>query len=105
MIRSIPSHILNPIYYYDFIIYLNAGSATNYLSTITTTPYIFQVSTLNAYTGGTILYNNYIPVDKYQTVYPITLSSIYILTQEAAAVNSLYLNLVVNQASSTVFYL
>jgi len=105
MIKSIPSHILNPIYFYDFIIYMNVGSYANFIPTSSTYPYIFKISTLNAYSGGTVQYNNYIPVDKYQTVYPITLTNIYILTQEAAAINSLFLNLVVNVATTTVYYI
>jgi hypothetical protein len=105
MIKSIPSHILTPNYFYDFIIYFNAGASANLITTVTTTPYIFQVATCNAYSGGSIQYNNYITVDKYQAVYPIVLNNIHILTQEAAAINSLFLNLVLNQATTTVYYL
>lgn len=66
-----------------------------------------QVGTINAYSGGTLQYYDYIPVVNYLNVYPITLNSVYILTREAAAVNSLYVyfNIGVAQSSSNTFFL
>lgn len=104
LIKSIPSHIRNPAFMYEFIIYKNAGASTSLLTTVSSNPYIMQVGTINAYSSGTVQYYDYIPVYKYQNVYPIQLINIYILTKEASAVNSLYINFNVGIASTTVFF-
>lgn len=69
--------------------------------------YIAQVITRNAYSGGSIQYLDYIPVLNYLDVNPIVLNNIYILTREAAAINSLLIDFTINfaQSGSTVFYL
>lgn len=69
--------------------------------------YIAQVITRNAYSGGSIQYLDYIPVLNYLNVNPIVLNNIYILTREAAAINSLLIDFTINfaQSGSTIFYL
>lgn len=107
LIKSIPSHILNPMYFYELIIYKNTGSGSSLISIPSSSSYIMQVKTIDAYSGGSILYFSTIPILKYQTVYPITLNSIYILTREAAAINSLYIDFTMNFAlsSSNIYFL
>ena len=58
--------------------------------------------TLSSYT---IVNEDYILIERYRSVYPITLGHIYILTREAAATNSLFLNFRVNTAGSSYQYL
>lgn len=108
LIKSIPSHIMTPNYYYDFIIYMNTGSGSSLISVPSATNYIIQVGTVNNYNSGGIQYYDYIPVLNYLDRLPITLNYVMFLTQEAAAVNSLLLNFNINFAvnsATTVFYL
>ena len=98
MVKSIPSHIFNPTYYYELIIYKNVGSGSSLISIPSASSYIMQVKTVNAYSSGSILYLNSIPVLNYLNVYPMTLNSIYTLTREAAATNSLYIDFTINFA-------
>jgi len=51
------------------------------LTTPSTSIYIMKIMTRTGYTSGTILFLDSIPMDKYQSVYPISLNSIYILTR------------------------
>jgi hypothetical protein len=81
LIKSISSHILNPAYYYELIIYKNMGSGSSLIIIPSASTYIMQVGTINAYSGGSWQYYDWIPVNNYLNVYPITLSSIYILTR------------------------
>lgn len=46
-----------------------------------------------------------VPVDTYTTIIPVTLNGIYILTREAAGVNSLYLDFTVEVATPSAYYL
>jgi hypothetical protein len=107
LIKSIPSHIMSPNYYYEFIVYSNQGSGSSLISVPAATNYIMQVGTINAYSGGTVQYYDWVVVNSYLNLYPITLNSIYILTREAAAVNSLYLSFSIGftMSSSNSFYL
>lgn len=107
LVKSIPSHILTPNYYYQIIIYKNTGSGSSLINIPSAASYVAQVGTINAYSSGTVQYYDYIPVLNYLNIYPITLSSIYILTREAAAINSLYLSFNINvaESSSNIFYL
>ena len=81
LIKSIPSHVLSPSYYYEFIVYLNSGASSPFLTAQTGTIYNFQLSSVLAYSSPSTLYYDVVPVDVYQSVYPITLNSIYILTR------------------------
>ena len=47
---------------------------------------------------------DFLLVEKYQSVYPITLNSIYTLTREAAATNSLYLSFSSSVAGTAYTY-
>ncbi len=109
LIKSIPSHIMKPNFYYEFIVYRNGGSGSSLLSVSSSSSYVLQVWTVDAYdNSGTTLYHSNVPYLNPLNVYPITLNRIYILTREAAAVNSLYVDFniafAVNSAT-TVFYL
>jgi len=81
LVKSIPSHILNPIFYYDFIIYINSGSSTPFITASSSNNYNIEVITYKAYSSGTILYYDVIPYKNYLNIYPITLNGIYILTR------------------------
>jgi hypothetical protein len=108
LIKSIPSHIMSPTFRYEFIIYRNMGSGSSLISIPSATNYVMQVGTVNNYNSGGIQYYNWMPVLNYLNVHPITLNNIYILTREAAAVNSLYLDFNIGFAvnsAATVFYL
>ena len=69
--------------------------------------YIAQAITRNAYSGGSVQFLDYIPVLNYLNVNPIALNRIYILTREAAAVNSLLVDFTINfaQSGATIYYL
>ena len=69
--------------------------------------YIAQVITRNAYSGGSVQFLDYIPVLNHLNVNPIYLNRIYVLTREAAAVNSLLIDFTINlaQSGSNIFYL
>lgn len=107
LVKSIPSHILTPNNHYQIIIYKNTGSGSSLIAIPSAASYIAQIGTINAYSSGTLQYYDYVPVLNYLNIYPISLSSIYTLTREAAAINSLYLSFTINVAasSSNVFYL
>jgi hypothetical protein len=51
------------------------------------------------------MYFDALDVSTYQAVYPIKLSSIYILTKEAATLNSLYVDFTVTVATSSAYLL
>ena len=53
----------------------------------------------------TTKYYDVLGIDKYQQISPFTLNSIYLLTREAAVVNSLYIDFRVNLATPSVYYL
>jgi hypothetical protein len=105
MIKSIPSHILTPNFYYDFIIYSNAGSGSPYLSTQSASTYIMTIQSVVGYSGPTTNFLDYVPVNKYNTVYPITLNHLHVLTREAGALNSLLICFTVGVATTTDYYL
>lgn len=108
LIKSIPSRIMSPNFYYEFIVYKNTGSGSSLIAEPSTPNYIMQVGTVDRYTGGGVLYYDYIPVLNYLNRLPITLNHVFFLTQEAAAVNSLLVNFNINLAvnwTTTVFYL
>lgn len=56
---------------------------------------IQSLNTLNSYTK---INQDFFLVTKYQSVFPITLNSIYTLTTEASATNSLYISFTLNTA-------
>jgi hypothetical protein len=66
-----------------------------------------QVKTVKSYSSPSILYLTSIPVLNYLNTYPIGLNNIYILTREAAAINSLYVDFTINFAmvSASIYYL
>jgi hypothetical protein len=80
LIKSIPSHIMTPNYYYEFIVYKNAGSGSSLISIPAATNYIMQVGTVDRYTGGGVQYYDWIPVVNYLDRLPMSLNYIYILT-------------------------
>lgn len=66
------------------------------------------MGTVNCYTGGGVIYYDYVPVLNYLDRLPISLNHVMLLTQEAAAVNSLLVNFNINFAvnsATTIFYL
>ncbi len=108
LIKSIPSRIMTPNYYYEFIIYKNTGSSSSLINVPAATNYILQVGTVDRYTGGGIQYYDYIPVVNYLNRLPMSLNHVVFLTQEAAAVNSLLINFDIDftvNSATTVFYL
>ena len=103
-IRPIPSHTLNPAFYYDFIVYINAGSSSPFITANSNSNYHIQVWSCKAFSSPTILFYDIIPYENFINVYPITLNSIYILTREAAIVNSLYVDFSIGYATPTAYY-
>ena len=59
------------------------------------------VSTHNSYT---VVNQDYLLVDRYLNIYPITLGHIYTLTREAAATNSLYISFTTTKAGTAFTY-
>lgn len=105
VIQSMASHILNPSYYYEFIVYTNAGSGSPFITTNSSNNYQLRVWSGYGYTSFTTKYFDTVPVKKYMSVIPVTLNSIYILTREAAVLNSLYISLAVGVATTSAYYL
>lgn len=98
-ISAIPSHVISPDFYYEFVIYANNNASTMNFNLNPNNYFWAQVnsvSTLSSYSNSVIPNQNFILINKYQTVYPISLNSIYILTREASATNSLFLSFTVN---------
>lgn len=84
---------------YEFVIYRNNNGASMSL-TLNSGNFWATIQSLNTQASYNVIYQDFVLVRKYQSVYPITLSSIYTLTKEASATNSLYLSFVVNAAGS-----
>lgn len=102
IIRSIPSHILTPDYYYSFTIYQNAGGSSSLITASSASNYYhIRVWSGTNYNYGSFStrYFDIIPVNKYLSAIPITLNGIYILTREAASTNSLLIDFSVAQAT------
>jgi hypothetical protein len=72
---------MSPTYYYEFIVYKNTGSGSSLITIPSGGMFMTQVSTVNAYSGGTVQYFDSVTVWAYLNFYPITLSTIYILTR------------------------
>lgn len=104
-IQSIPSHVISPNYYYEITVYRNDNGATMGLALSASNYFLASIKTHNALTSPTVLYQDFMPINKYYTVYPIVLNQIYILTNEASATNSLLLNFAVNTAGVAYQYL
>lgn len=105
LIQSLPSHILNPSYYFEFIVYVNAGSSSPLISASTGNNYILRVWSGSNYGTFSTTYLDAVPISTYISTIPITLNGIYLLTREAAAINSLYIDFTVGVATTAAYYL
>lgn len=56
------------------------------------------IETVNTHNSYTVVNRDYLLYNRYQAVFPIVLNSIYTLTYEASATNSLYISFTVNTA-------
>ena len=90
-------------YYYELVIYRNDNNADMHLSVSSSNNYVLTFQSIK--TSNTIIYEDLVTMEKYQTVYPIALNSIYTLTREAAYRNSLYLDFTVNTGGDHRQYL
>lgn len=105
LIQSLPSHILNPAYYYEFIVYVNAGSGSPLISASTGNNFFLRVWSGSNYGSFSTTYFDEVPISTYVSTIPTTLNGIYILTREAAAINSLYIDFTVGVATTAAYYL
>lgn len=64
-----------------------------------------QISTIDSTGSSNVINRDYILINKYQAALPIALNSIYTLTTEASATNSLYLDITVNTAGVSYQYM
>jgi hypothetical protein len=104
-VKSIPSHVLNSEQNtYEIIIYRNNNGAQAFLTTNSADRFFAKVRTLPSLSTSTPVNEDFILVNKYQTVYPIVLNHIYILTRETNVINSLYLSFTVNKAGTAWQY-
>jgi hypothetical protein len=79
-IKSIPSHILSPDYYYEIAIYRNDNGAAMGL-TLNTNAYFWAIiQTLNTLSSYSVINQDFVLANRYQSVYPIVLNTIYTLT-------------------------
>lgn len=79
-ITSIPSHILSPDYYYEIAIYRNNNGASMGLTLNTNAYFWATIQSLNTLNSYTVINQDFLLAKKYQSVFPITLNSIYTLT-------------------------
>lgn len=97
-ITAIPSHIISPDFYYEITIYRNNNGAAMGLTLSSSNYFWARVQTVNTHNSYTVINQDFLLANKYQSVQPITLNHIYILTNEASATNSLYISYTVNAA-------
>ena len=97
-IESIPSHILSPDFYYEIAIYRNNNGASMGLTLSSSAYFWAAIQSLNTLNSYTKINQDFLLANKYQSVFPITLNSIYTLTNEASATNSLYISFTLNTA-------
>ena len=107
LVQSLPSHIFSPSFYYDFIVYVNAGSSSPFITANSAAYYNQLVWSGKGYTNANFntMYFDAVDVFTYQSVYPIVLNSIYTLSREAATVNSLFVDFTVKVATTSAYLL
>lgn len=99
-ITAIPSHVISPDYYYEIAIYRNNNGAAMGLTLSSSNYFWATVQTVNTHNSYTVINQDFLLVNKYQAVLPVSLNSIYILTSEASATNSLYISFTVTAAGA-----
>ena len=101
-----PSHILQPEFYYEFIVYKNNGGSSSLITTTSGSNNNERVWSGYGQPGGyTTRYFDVLPFNKYYSTTPFILNQIYILTREASVVNSLYLDFTVQVTTPSVHFL
>ena len=106
LIRARLDHINKPEYFYEYIIYQNKGSSSPFLSSMSGANRNIKTWSGQGYSGSwTSKYINLDGIYKYQSTSSFTLHSIYILTREAAVVNSLWINFNINVATPNIYFL
>lgn len=95
---------MTPNYYYEITIYRNDNSQSMMLPKPTADNTKMTITTVMN-TSGTIVNEDIINIEKYQQQQSIWLNKIYILTKEAGAINSLYIDFTVTFAgvASSIF--
>lgn len=71
---------MSPDMTYEIAIYRNNNGASMSL-TLNSANFFATIQSLNTHNSYTVIYQDFLLVRKYQSVYPITLSSIYTLTK------------------------
>lgn len=104
-ITSIPSRILSPDYYYEFAIYINSNGASMSLALSSSNTFLAKITSVDSTGNTNVINRDFVLINKYQFTFPITLNSIYTLTMEASATNSLYIDFSVNTAGVTYQYM
>lgn len=96
-IWAIPGHILSSAKTYEITIYKVDNANNNMFAVPSTNTYN---ALLTSYTATTPIFQSQVAMRKYQAVNPITISSMYILTEEAGVANSLCLTFTINTAGT-----
>jgi len=105
LIQSIPSHILKPEYYYEFVVYQNMGASSPFVPLSSSANSLIRVWSGSNYNSFSTQYFDVLPVDNFLDSSPITLNSIYFLTREQSVTNSLLLDITVNLNAPAVYFL
>ncbi len=64
-----------------------------------------KISSVDSTGSTNVINRDFVLINKYQSTFPITLNSIYTLTMEASATNSLYIDFSVNTAGVAYQYM
>lgn len=67
--------------------------------------FLARISSVDSTGSSNVINRDYVLINKYQTTFPISLNSIYTLTMEASATNSLYIDFSVNTAGVSYQYM